>query len=354
MRVRLPAKLGERLRTLVTRGDAVFFSLGAFYVRSDTLSKKVQQELRHELPFAPPGQAFVRWGRRFSHRTDKAMLIAGVGRLGNSILQTLNTRTLAEILDTKETYYHRFDAVENKCLSLGDGITLRKLPLLNPGTSGRPRLIWRTYALNSDTPLLDPRNAEFGAVKRTLRDRLITSHALLEKAPRNCLTIYLRSGDVFSHKPEPHYAQPPWAFYEKVLEFKPWTRVEIVTEDTGNPTYEPILKWCRDRDIPVDILGANLEDAIQAVVRSTHLISARGTFIPSLLFLTEDTKEVFQFHDARNPLMGGDNLTLWGVTDKDGGYVAAVMSKNWANTEVQRALMLEYPTDSLSEVVRMA
>ena len=281
------------------------------------------------------------------------MLIAGVGRLGNSILQTLNTRTLAEILDTKETYYHRFDAVENKRLTLGDGITLRKLPLLNPGTSGRPRLIWRTYALNSDTPLLNPRNSEFGAVKKTLSHLLIPSQALLEKTPRNCLTIYLRSGDVFSHKPEPHYAQPPWAFYEKVLEFKPWTRVEIVAEDRGNPTHGPILEWCRDRGIPVNVLGAKLEDAVEAVVRSTHLISARGTFVPSLLYLTDDDKEVFQFHDDKNSLMGGRNLTLWRVTDNDGDYVASVMSNNWANSEAQRALMLEYPADSLSEIVRM-
>jgi len=353
MRVRLPVNLGERLRTLVTRGNAVFFSLGAVYIRSDKLSKKVQQELGHELPFAPRGQAFVRWGRRFSHGTDIALLITGVGRLGNSILQTLNTRTLAGVLDTKETYYHRFDAVENKCLFLGDGITLRKLSILNPGASGRPRLIWRTYALHSDTPLHNPQNVEFGAVKKTLRDLLIPSHALLEKTPRDCLTIYLRSGDVFSHKPEPHYAQPPWAFYEKVLEFKPWSRVEIVAEDRGNPTYEPILGWCSERDIPVDVLGANLEDAVHAVVRSTHLISARGTFIPSLLFLTDDTKEVFQFHDEKSPLMGGANLSLWRVTDKDGGYVASVMARNWANTEAQRTLMLDYPADSLSEIVRM-
>jgi hypothetical protein len=353
MRVRLPVNLGERLRTLVTRGDAVFFSLGAVYVRSNRLSKKIQQELRHELPFAPAGQAFVRWGRHVSHGADRAMLITGVGRLGNSVLQTLNTRTLARVLDTKETFYHRFDAVENKSLALGDGVTLRKLSILNPGASGRPRLIWRTYALNSDTPLLNPQNVEFGAIKKTLRDLLIPSHALLEKTPRDCLTIYLRSGDVFSHNPEPHYAQPPWAFYEKVLEFKPWSRVEMVAEDEGNPNQVPILRWCQERDIPVDVIGARLEDAVQAVVRSTHLISARGTFIPSLLFLTDDDKEVFQFQDDKNPLMTGKNLTLWRVTDNDGHYVAAVMSRNWANTEAQRALMLDYPGDSLSEIVRM-
>lgn len=349
----LTLRLSDRVRTFLTRGNSVFFSLGAIYVLSEKRGKDFQRDLRRVLPSAPPGQAFVRWGLRNGQKGERAVLITGVGRLGNSILQTLNTTMLAKVFDTTEAFYHRFDAVNNQPLTLSGGITLSKLPFFTPDNGFRPRLIWRTYALNSDAPLRPPRDDEFSTTRDSLANALVPTFKCAGETPLNSLTIYLRSGDVFSEKPEPHYAQPPWAFYEKVLQFKAWSRVKLVTEDKGNPTYEPILEWCRERDTPVDVLGATLNEAVEAVMSSSHLVSARGTFVPSLLFLTDDDKEVFQFQDEKNPLMGGGNLTLWRVTDKDGIYVASVMSRNWANTEAQRALMLDYPADSLSEIVRM-
>ena len=353
MNVRRPLRGRERLKNFLTRGNSLFFSLGAVYVRSEKLGREIQRDLKDVLPSAPPGQAFTRWGLRVKSKSEKALLIAGVGRLGNSILQTLNTTILAQALGSTEAFYHRFDAVNNQPLSLSGNITLSKLPLLSSCKKSRPRLIWRTYALNSDAPLRPPRTAEFSTTRDTLSNALVRARGLAAHNPTNCLTIYLRSGDVFSDRPEPHYGQPPWAFYERVLQFKAWSRVELVTEDMGNPTHEPIIEWCRKRAIPMDVLGSTLDEAVEAVLRSSNLVSARGTFVPSLLFLTDDDKNVFQFQDERNPLMDGGNLCLWRVTDGNGEYAASLLSRNWANTETQRSLMLAYPADSLSEIVRM-
>jgi hypothetical protein len=164
------------------------------------------------------------------------------------------------------------------------------------------------------------------------------------------ITIYLRSGDIFAGPSEPDYGQPPWAFYEKVLEYREWSAVELVAEDHGNPNHGLILKWCEQKGLKVTERGETLSDAIDAVVNSSNLVSARGTFVPSLVFLSEGPKNIFQFHDRANPLTCRKGLTILRVTDKSGDYISSVMSRNWVNSEAQRKLMVTYPIDSLSAV----
>lgn len=344
----------KKWRDFLTRGSRFFIAFGGIYRVSELLTAEIQNQLDAKVPGCPNGRAYERMGARHSSSSTPAVLIAGIGRLGNSIVQVLNSLAIAGQLKSNRVYFHLFDAIGNASLNLTPTLRLEPLSMVRTTRSHPPKIIWRTYAMTSFGVLQDPFDNVFDLAREELRRGLNVPQKPSGAARDDgVLTVYLRSGDIFAGPSEPDYGQPPWAFYEKVLEFKPWTRVEIVAEDRGNPTYGPIFEWCRDRGIPVDVLGAKLEDAVEAVVRSTHLISARGTFVPSLLYLTNDDKEVFQFHDDKNRLMGGRNLTLWRVTDNDGDYVASVMSNNWANSEAQRALMLEYPADSLSEIVRM-
>lgn len=344
----------KKWRDFFTRGKTFFIAFGGVYRVSETLTAETQRQLDAAVPGCPSGQAFERIGARHSPSQAPAVLITGVGRLGNSIVQVLNSLAIAGQLKSNRVYFHLFDAIGNASLNLTPTLRLEPLSVVRAARSLPPALIWRTYAMTPFGVLQDPQDPVFEPAREELRRGLnMPQGRSLAAREDGVLTVYLRSGDIFAGPSEPDYGQPPWAFYQKVLELRPWTRVELVSEDKGNPTYGPILEWCRERDIPVDILGANLEEAVETVLRSSHLVSARGTFIPSLLFLTNDAKEVFQFHDDKNPLMGGDNLTLWRVTDEDGEYVASVLSRNWANTDAQRALMLDYPADSLSEIVRM-
>jgi hypothetical protein len=344
----------KKWRDFLTRGSRFFIAFGGVYRVSESLTTQIQSRLDAAIPGCPSGRAYERIGALPASTASPELLISGIGRLGNSIVQVLNGLSIARQLGSNTVYFHLFDAIGNASLNLTPTLRLQPVRMVRRTLSRPPRVIWRTYAMTPFGVLQNPNDKVFQLAREELRRGLIVLQSP-SFAPHKdgVLTIYLRSGDIFAGPSEPDYGQPPWAFYEKVLQFKPWTRVELVTEDDGNPNQEPILRWCRERDIPVDVIGARLEDAVQAVVRSSHLISARGTFVPSLLFLTDDDKEVFQFQDDKNPLMTRKNLTVWRVTDSDGHYVAAVMSRNWANTDAQRALMLDYPADSLSEIVRM-
>ena len=339
-----------RLGLLISRGNNFVFGFGGLYVRTPEADDEINRILLSQLPAAPTGQVFMRQ-RTWRKKTSAiAVLITGVGRLGNSIIQTLNAATLARLLGANGVYYHRFDAIENRVLELGPNLEMRKLSLLGPTGKKKPDIIWRTYALASESPLDFPCSPESTLARESLRVGLFGTDTEKISRSNKSLTIYLRSGDVFADNPETHYGQPPWAFYEKVLEYREWSAVELVAEDHGNPNHGLILKWCEQKGLKVTERGETLSDAIDAVVNSSNLVSARGTFVPSLVFLSEGPKNIFQFHDRANPLTCRKGLTILRVTDKSGEYISSVMSRNWVNSEAQRKLMVTYPIDSLSAV----
>lgn len=340
-------------RDFLTRGNSFFIAFGGIYKRSESAAAEIEQLLTPSLSHVPSGQAYVRLGARFARNDSRAVLIAGIGRLGNSIVQVVNGFLIAQQLSAKELLFHRFDAIGNNQLRLSKNVALMKLVMSPSRRSQSPRIIWRTYAMTEGGVLSNPCSEEVQGVREALRSGLAVANSLVsEMTGHNVLSIYLRSGDIFSGPSEPDYGQPPWAFYEKVLKFRPWARVELIAEDRGNPNHDLIVKWCTDSNVPLHLAGQDLGDAIRAVAHASNLVTARGTFVPAIVFLSEGPKEVFQFHDERNPLMCRENLTLWRVTDVQGEYASSLLAKNWQNSEEQRKLMVSYPESCLSEVLK--
>lgn len=350
----MSVKLAARLQIALFRGNRFILAFGTLYVRAPRLDVEIRERIEAQFTKAHNGQAFLRWAHSGKKNKRIAPLVAGMGRLGNSIIQVLNIRSIASVLNASEAFYHRFDAIHNSTLELEPGITFRKLPITNGVGKRRPDVLWRTYAFDSEHPLSPPCEPASNQVRNALRTAIAFVRGKEFSRPNMTLTIYLRSGDVFSEMPEPHYGQPPWAFYERVLECRRWTSVELIAEDQTNPNYDLIVKWCQERSLNFREMGKQLDEAIRYVMRSRNLVSARGTFVPSLVFLSEGPKNIFQFHDEGNPLMCREELTVWKVSDTRGDYVASVMSKNWENSSSQRALMVSYPKSSLSDVTEMA
>ncbi len=164
------------------------------------------------------------------------------------------------------------------------------------------------------------------------------------------LTIHLRSGDIFSPNPERNYAQPPWAFYWRILAHKRWSEVRLVSEDSRSPVQRLILSWCATNNIRVVQIGKTLDEAIKEIVNSTSLVLARGTFAPAIAFLSPVTRDIYVFHEKPSSLLCATTNRFFQVKDKEGHYVASLMSKNWRNSSRQRALMVNYPLSSLSPV----
>lgn len=338
-------------RDFLTRGSKYFIAFGGIYRVSANRTREISGQLEACIPNCPSGQAYVRLGVGSTGGGTRAILITGIGRLGNSIVQVLNGLLIAQELSANKVYFHVFNAISNRSLRLSPTIDLEQIRFIRDRRLRPPQIIWRTYAMAPFGVLADPCEANFQLTRTELRQSLGLAQTTQAKLPQDSqLTIYLRSGDIFAGPSEPDYGQPPWAFYEKVLEYREWSAVELVAEDHGNPNHGLILKWCEQRGLKVTERGETLPDAIDAVVNSSNLVSARGTFVPSLAFLSEGPKNIFQFHDPKNPLTCREDLTILQVTDKSGEYISSVMSRNWVNSAAQRRLMVSYPKESLSAV----
>ncbi len=340
----------EKWGLFFTRGNRFFWAMGAVYIQSPKLSNLILAQLSRTIPTAPSGQAFVRWGLKRNSHSKPAILITGIGRLGNSVIQTLNALHLARLLGTKTIFYHRFDAIHNAKLDLGSGISAQKLPAVATPNAARPGLIWRTYAMVSDTLISDPCNSQFFVARLSLAKKMNLGNtpANNRRSPQ-ALTIHLRSGDVFSDRPHAGYGQPPWAFYERVLSHKEWAEVHLVSEDFGSPVRQKIVAWCQGRAVKLIESGATLTDAVREVSIATSLVLARGTFAPAILFLAPENRTLYLFDETPHALICQNVNTIYRITDRKGAFARSVLRDNWENTPHQRSLMVTYPIAHLSK-----
>lgn len=333
------------------RGENVFVAAGGIYVKSEQVSDVIAAQVAKSIQGPPSGSAFVRWGIVPRNFENLSVLITGVGRLGNSIIQILNALLIAQSLKTNSVVYHRFEKVGNQTLLLDTGVTATQIKMLKSKETGKPKVIWRTYAMKPEGVLADPCTRNFRLARESLARSLgIETIQWRNANSAGALTIYLRSGDIFSPNPWKNYGQPPWSFYEKILLSKNWAEVRLVCEDAKTPVSALVLNWCQSRGLKITETGARLSDAITEVTKSTSLVSARGTFVPALLFLSQAKRNLYVFHEPPNPLVCLKNTTVFSVQDLLGEYVNALMSKNWKNTEKQRDLMVSYPPFNLSDV----
>ena len=341
----------QKWRKLVMRGDNTFVSFGALYIKSGSTSGILAAQITEAIPNAPGGDAFLRWGKKPHDGSRIGVLITGVGRMGNSIIQTLNALMIARALHSDTVLYHLFASIGNHDLILDSRITARKTRLRWSGKQRHPDVIWRTYAMTPAGMLSDPCVPELETARLSLGEHLAPDAIGPEHPGQDrALTVYLRSGDVFAARPEKNYAQPPWAFYEKILALEKWETVRLVSEDGTNPVHGQIVNWCAARGVELVQLGSDLAETVAEIARSKFLVNARGTFLPAILFLSQAKRTVFQFHEQPSSLLCRKDTSFFSVYDTNGEYVSALMSKNWKNTKYQRDLMVTYPASYLSDV----
>jgi hypothetical protein len=297
------------------------------------------------------GAAFVRWGVARTPQ-NSAVLIDGVGRFGNSIAQVLNALEIAHKLESPAVFYYRFDAIRNESVNLGNGVSLERVKPFRWARRTVPKIMWRTSAMTPSILFCQPCDERFNKARAALREA--TGVQELLPSPHQTdreLTIHVRGGDVFSEGPEEMYGQPPWAFYLRVLESQRWDRVVVVSEDDRNPVLAYITQWCLQNDIKSVNAGGSLSSAVEAISRGRNLVSATGTFLPAIAYLSGGERVLFQFHVEPSPFVCSKITTVKVVKDRSEQYVKAVMSHNWDNAESQKALMVSYPLENLSDLI---
>lgn len=330
--------------TLVMRGSTNLLLLGRVFRRDGTSTAKFESTCRtHPFP-GKTGHVFARrWGStRLLTPEDGAFLISGLGRFGNGIQQFVHAVSLANATGVQNLlFFPNAHTKVTKSLAVGK-IELR--PLRNPfeGSGRDTGWIWRSdfFLSGQQVHQFDPEAATLA--RPALRD-LFRQYVDDTPAPGDVLTIHLRSGDIFGPRPHPEYGQPPFAFYQAIIDSRKWSEIVVVAEDNQNPCVRAIVDYGQSHGLSIRQTGSDFGAATRELSRSTHLVASRGTFVPGVVYLSEVEKTIYEFESEIDRIPSNVIHSYKTFFDQSGEYTAALLSHNWANTPSQKTMMVDYP-----------
>jgi hypothetical protein len=144
----------------------------------------------------------------------------------------------------------------------------------------------------------------------------------INKLNENDIVIHIRSGDIFTSNPHPSYVPPPLSYYIKEINKYKYEKIHIICEDTKNPVVIELLKLYKNAVYEKN----TLEKDIRIILGATNIIFSIGTFIPSLMLLSDNIKYLYGNCDANN-----EELKEY-----------YKIMKPWKNTITQRNYILTY------------
>lgn len=144
----------------------------------------------------------------------------------------------------------------------------------------------------------------------------------INKLPENDLVIHIRSGDIFNSNPHQGYVPMPLSYYIKQIDKYKYQKIHIVCEDTVNPVVNKLLELYKN-----SVYEKNtLEKDINLILGATNIIFSIGTFVPSLMLLSDNIKYIY-----------GSPVGDW---EELQDYYKIMLP--WKNTKKQRDYILTY------------
>jgi len=181
---------------------------------------------------------------------------------------------------------------------------------------------------------------------RSLRN-LLVPQVPTSSSGAKVLTIHVRGGDVFGPRKPARYGQPPFSYYQLILESQKWERVDLVYQDMFNPVVSIIIDYCRAHKLHLETQSSNLPADLTTLLGAENLVAGRGSFIPAVVGLSPHCKNVYYFEDKMKVIPSVSGINLVRVRDATGDYRSRVLSNNWENSLEQRQLMTTYPLSSV-------
>ena len=106
----------------------------------------------------------------------------------------------------------------------------------------------------------------------------------------NDLLLHIRSGDIFQDEnPHPAYLTPPLSYYKNIIEQNNYENIYLIAEDTLNPCINRLLELYPK----IIFKKQNLKKDVIMVLSAVNIVTSFGTFIPTLLDLSNNIKNVY-------------------------------------------------------------
>jgi len=273
-------------------------------------------------------------------------IIGWYGRLGNNIIQVSNAIFIALYYnyDIELPYHYLFNKQKLELIKNGDKRNgdKRKGDIRNGDKENKTEVIidknyffFREKIENINQECF---SQNINEMKKILRDLFKIKYESSTKSELNDLVIHIRSGDVFFKNFICYtYIMPPLSYYTNIISSNKFSNIYLVAQDNNNPCVNKLLSLypnikCKTNNF--------LEKDIKIIIGSKNIICSYGSFIPSLLLINEEIKNIYypSYLDHNYLLDYLDKCLKIKVNlDKYKNLI-----KKWKNTEEQRKIMIEY------------
>jgi hypothetical protein len=246
--------------------------------------------------------------------------IEQAGRLGNFLIQIKNSLHIA--------FYYNYNVIlpVHSLLNTTYIIINKEVTLGNKIITDKSNFFYKRLIQNIDKCVFD-----INADKIIMIMKDIFKIKNISPLENNELVIHIRSGDIFKLKPHSGYIMPPLSYYTNIIEQKKYKNIYLLAEDCINPCINQLLQL-----YPTIIFKLqSLEEDIKIILAARNIVMSFGTFIPSLLMLSNNKKNVY------SPSYSGYNNPDCRVHITDLQEYHNIMTP-WRNTVEQREIMLTY------------
>lgn len=208
------------------------------------------------------------------------------GMLGNTILQVYNCLLIA--LDRKYNILLPDPHDKHKFSKYSKFYTKRKIVINQNSDNKEIKNRYNFYYQKWLQEYSECFKKNHDKAVSILKDILVICKEEIEPISEETLIIHMRSGDIFANCPHPKYIPPPLSFYNNILDENNYKDVLICTENSRNPCLKPLEK--KDN---VKWSGGNLMNDVKLIMAATHLVFGIGSFVPSLLLLSNNVKKIY-------------------------------------------------------------
>ena len=210
------------------------------------------------------------------------------GRLGNNIIQLKNIIGIAlyynyNIILPYHKYFNKKYIIINKSISI----------LNNKIQDSTDFFTLNTIKIhNKDIDYHNIFNKETKKkIKKIITPLFKYDSSELSELPENILLIHIRGGDIFSNNPNPNYIVPPLSYYINIIEKNKnrYRYIYLLSEDDKNPCIEALINLYSN----IRYKKRSFELDIKLILRAKNIIISYGTFVPSLLNLSDYIENVY-------------------------------------------------------------
>ena len=167
----------------------------------------------------------------------------------------------------------------------------------------------------------------------------------------NSIAVHIRSGDLFTSKPNPWYVQPPLAYYinavKTIQAMHDVEGVKLIFEDRLNPVVDALEAKLYELGISYESHSSTkMVDDAQILLESNYIIAGKGSFVPALCILSGGKNLVAcykKFGNAGHEYVSKIVENMLVFNDRQGDY----MTRGWVNSEEQRRQMIDYPEEEI-------